>query len=110
VTGVLAAAVVLLGVGALVMVGVLLHRDLARINEQLARSGHQPDFRRDLDQLWADARGLHDEHARVTLKRLREVEAAVGEVRQSQGQMANYVNWMAPLVKGWASAAQETRR
>lgn len=107
--GLLALAGLLVAV-ALVAVGVVLHRNLAQINEQFARSGHQPDFNRWLDQLWGDVQQLHDQHVKATDKRLRDIEAALAQVRQHQAELARYVNWMAPLIQQWANATPEGGR
>lgn len=103
VTGVIALAAVL-GTGALVVLGLLLHRDLGRITRELARSGHQPTFQRDLDQLWADTQRLVAEGSSATDKRMQEAEVAISEVKQHQRDLARYVNWMLPLVQRWTGA------
>lgn len=95
---------------ALVAVGVLLHRDLAQINAQLGRPNHQPELDRWLDQFWADVQQLHDQHVKATDKRLRDIEAALAQVREHEAEMARYVNWMAPLVQQWANATAGSRR
>jgi len=95
----------MVGATASVVIGVLVHRDLARIAAQVERAGLRPDIQQDIDQLWGDAKQLHDDHARVVDRRLREVEAAVAQVQQSEAGLARYVNWMVPLVQRWAEAS-----
>jgi type II secretory pathway component PulJ len=110
----LLALVGLLVAVALMAVGVLLHRDLAQINDQLERSnpaiGLRPELNQLLDQLWADVQQLHDQHVKATDKRLRDIEAALAQVRQHEAELARYVNWMAPLVQQWANATAGSRR
>lgn len=107
--GVLALAV-LGGAAALVVVGVVLHRDLAQIHDELARSGHQPEFNRWLDQFWADVQQLHQGHVEAVDNRLRDVGTAVTQIRQNQAELTRFVNWMAPLVQHWSKTTSEGGR
>lgn len=108
-TGLLALAGLLVAV-ALGAIGIVLHRDLARINEQLGRSGHLPDINRWLDPFWDDVQQLHAQHVKSTDKRLRDMETALAQARQHQAELARYVNWMAPLVRQWANASPDAQR
>lgn len=95
---------------ALVAIGIVLHRDLAQMNAQLERSGHQPDLSRWFDQLWADVQQLQDQQVKATDKRLRDIEAALAQARQHQAELARYVNWMAPLVRHWSDTSPGSGR
>lgn len=105
---VLALAVVLAG-AAVAVVGVMLHRDLVRIAEELARSGYQPELNRWLGQFWADVKDLHQDYAKAADNRARDIETAVTHIRQNQAELTRFVNWMAPLVQHWSKSTPEGR-
>lgn len=86
--------------------GRLIHQDLAQINEQLARSGHQPDMRLYMDQVRGEVHELHTDHVNAAEARFRAVETAVVDLRQKNADLGRYVAWMFPLVKQWARATE----
>lgn len=91
-------------------VGLLVHRDLAEVAAQISHLEHRPDLERDLNQLWHDLQRLHDEQRANTDRRLREIETAVTQAQHSQGDLARFVNWMAPLVHEWSGTTPGSRR
>lgn len=94
-------------VGVLGAVGLSLHRDLARIHDELAESGHQPDFGRYLVQIRQDLQNVHDAGFEAIEARLHAIETAVAEEQQRSRELGRAVRWAVAWVQYWSRTGDE---